>query len=342
MRIFLYEFTCCSALSQQPAAALSDEGRAMLGALLEDFRGIGGAHVVTMQTAARAFPRPAPGVRVVDAGDEETTFRELAGSAEFTLVIAPELDEILSTRCRWVVDSGGCLLGPTCSAVRLTGDKWALCNHFRQHEIPTPDSLLFDAGRAIPQCRYPAVWKPRHGAGSWATYLIRGPEEWLPCRLQREKEVFHGESLVQPFVPGLAASISFLIGRADCIPLVPAEQQLSADGRFHYRGGRLPLPHDLAARAIRLAQRAVATVPELRGYVGVDVILGDAADGSGDLVMEINPRVTTSYIGLRALTGGNLAELILQLVQGKKPAEIRWKNAVVHFQADGTVTLLAR
>src|SRR5207248_1800177 len=121
-----------------------------------------------------------------------------------------------------------------------------------------------------------------------------------------------GPLIAQRYVPGFAASVAFLIGPAQSLPLVPCEQFLSADGRFTYLGGRLPIAPDLAARAIRIAERAVRCVPGLLGYVGVDVVLG--ADGR-DWAIEINPRLTTSYIGLRALARFNLAEAMLAVVR---------------------------
>ena len=92
---------------------------------------------------------------------------------------------------------------------------------------------------------------------------------------------------------------------------------LSEDGRLQYVGGRIPLPAPLAARATRLSDEAVRAVAGLQGYVGVDVVLGPARDGSLDAVIEINPRLTTSYVGLRVLTQGNLAEVMLRLVTGQ-------------------------
>ena len=73
----------------------------------------------------------------------------------------------------------------------------------------------------------------------------------------------------------------------------------SFDGGFEirYRGGRLPLPPTLMERATRLGKQTIACIPGLRGFVGVDLVLGqDAAD---DRVIEVNPRVTTSAVGLR-------------------------------------------
>jgi predicted ATP-grasp superfamily ATP-dependent carboligase len=133
-------------------------------------------------------------------------------------------------------------------------------------------------------------------------------------------------------------SVAFLIGRGATVALKPATQRLSADGRFRYLGGRLPLSPAQEVRAIRLAQRAVQAVPGLMGYVGVDMVLGDAADGSTDWVIEINPRLTTSYIGLRALATTNLAEALLQVCTGGPAPRLHWRSGIVQFDAAGQVS----
>ena len=80
-----------------------------------------------------------------------------------------------------------------------------------------------------------------------------------------------------------------------------------------------------------LARRAVEALAGLRGYVGVDVVLGD-----NDQVIEINPRLTTSYVGLRALAETNLAEAMLRVVGGEE-VSLRWRPGMVCFGADGTL-----
>jgi predicted ATP-grasp superfamily ATP-dependent carboligase len=140
--------------------------------------------------------------------------------------------------------------------------------------------------------------------------------------------------ILQEFVPGRAASVAFLCGPAGNVPLVPSAQHLSDDGRFTYRGGEVPLPPVLAERAVRLAARAVDCVPGLLGYVGVDLVVGY---GARDAAVEINPRLTTSYVGLRALADFNVAAALLRVAVGEDPGPLRWKPGRVRFAADGTV-----
>ena len=143
--------------------------------------------------------------------------------------------------------------------------------------------------------------------------------------------------ILQEFVPGQAASVAFLCGPAGYFPLLPAFQHLS---ELQFRGGELPIPPKLATRAQKLAQSAVDCIKGLQGYVGVDLVLGDAEDGSRDFAIEINPRLTTSYVGLRAVAESNLAGLMLQAARGDTLEAIRWKETRVRFTPEGTVTTL--
>ena len=100
-------------------------------------------------------------------------------------------------------------------------------------------------------------------------------------------------------------------------------------------GGQTPLPPPLAERAVRIARRGIAAVDGLAGYVGVDVVLGEASE----VVIEINPRLTTSYVGLRALATDNLMDVLLRLVRGESAAKPRWRRGGVRWTADGRVEL---
>jgi tyramine---L-glutamate ligase len=143
--------------------------------------------------------------------------------------------------------------------------------------------------------------------------------------------------ILQEFVPGRAASVAFLCGPAGNVPLAPVYQLLSEDGRFKYLGGELPIPGEMADRAVKLAQRAVDCVPGLLGYVGVDLVLGDAADGSRDYAIEINPRLTTSYVGLRALADFNIAVAMLRAANGPRLEPPRWRRGQIRFGPEGAV-----
>jgi predicted ATP-grasp superfamily ATP-dependent carboligase len=72
------------------------------------------------------------------------------------------------------------------------------------------------------------------------------------------------------------------------------------------------------------------------GYLGVDLVLGPNA--STDKVIEINPRLTTSYVGLRAAieSDKNLAAAMLATCC-REPYNLSFRPATIEFDCHGTV-----
>jgi predicted ATP-grasp superfamily ATP-dependent carboligase len=75
------------------------------------------------------------------------------------------------------------------------------------------------------------------------------------------------------------------------------------------------------------------------GFVGVDLVLGREPDGSEDVVIEVNPRLTTSYVGLRAATRANLASAMWDAAEGRQ-LDIEFFNRPIEFDTDGGVSFL--
>lgn len=304
----------------------------MFAAVVEDLHRIGGIEVVAILDAELRSRRVvlaklATWTRAKIfwvAGNETSAFRTAAESADFALVIAPETDRILETRCRWAAESGATLLGPPPNVVALVSDKLALAKHIAARHVATPPTTLAeDVPLDLPG---PQVIKLRRGAGSQRMMVIPAGTRSHDFNLTT---VEYGEMIAQPLISGFPASVSFLIGLKQVLALPPTEQFVSARNNFRYLGGRAPIDSPLAARATRIAQQAIAAIPSLRGYVGVDVVLGSVDNGSTDHVIEINPRVTTSYIGLRQLTDGNLMEMLVRLMQGNSIRQPRWQSEPV-------------
>ncbi|HEX5497861.1 MAG TPA: hypothetical protein VFX03_01485, partial [Thermomicrobiales bacterium] len=68
------------------------------------------------------------------------------------------------------------------------------------------------------------------------------------------------------------------------------------------------------------------------------LVLGERCDGADDVVIEINPRLTTSYIGLRAACEQNLAGAMLDLAAGRIPA-LSFRDGPLRFEADGKIAM---
>lgn len=279
----------------------------MFAAVTEDFARITGCEVIV----------PSPGE------PEETAFRRAARQADATLVIAPEFDDILANRCRWVREEGGFCLNPSAEVIDLGSDKFRLAGHWQRFGVPTPETLLPD-GSPLPWSSW--VLKPRFGAGSLDTHVNGTPRP--------RGEI--GQMIVQPWLSGVAASVSFLCGPDRVVALSPAAQHLATDGTLKYLGGKVPLPEPWSSRALRIATQAVHAIPGLCGYIGVDVLLG--IDGR-DWAIEMNPRLTTSYLGLRRRARFNLAEAMWRIARGEPPPAMVWSADEIEFSADGKLVV---
>lgn len=343
MRILVFEYLSTGACAEHPSAReLADEGLAMLTAVVADLTRCPGVEVVTMvhPTLQEQLQLQASAalIHLVTPGQEEVLFRRLARTCTHALVIAPESDDLLEHYAAVVLSENGSLLGSTPQGIHLAADKLHLAQHLQQHRILTPLTVPYQPG----SCSFsgPVVVKPRFGAGCQATFLVSSSDQYDQVGRLALNEGFTGPLIAQPLAgdpQDLHASVTFLLGPSICLPL-PAGQQLldTSQPRWSYTGGILPLDSLFHARAVDLASKAVASIPGLQGYVGVDLILS-RADPSLDTVIEINPRLTTSYVGLRRLARFNIMQAMLEVLAGIDPRPLDYHPFKISFAALGSL-----
>jgi predicted ATP-grasp superfamily ATP-dependent carboligase len=299
--ILVYEWVTGGGLTGSPLpASWAAEGLAMRRAIAADFACLPGRPVrVVVPSDARLPDEPGrwttvPGAR---AGDSDGLLA-LARTADLTVLIAPETSGILAHLTRGLERAGIASLGSTAAAVELAADKARLAARLQELKIATPPSRTIEPAAGMPaDTVYPAVLKPVDGAGSVDTYYLTGAGDLLDSA--RAMPV----ALLQPFLSGTAMSASFLVGPAGERWLIGLGRQHMAihAGRFHYEGGTVPVPCPLAVPEL---ERAIAAVEGLRGFVGVD-FLWNASERQATII-EINPRPTTSCVGLRELLAPGL------------------------------------
>jgi predicted ATP-grasp superfamily ATP-dependent carboligase len=278
----------------------------------------------------------------VKSHDQEgQLFERLTVECDATLVIAPELGAVLFARCQAVETAGGRLLGPRSRAVGLCADKLRLAEHLRAAGVRTIPTELFDFGRkptgegsaAAPS--FPVVIKPRDGAGSQHTRLIADNSQLEQVCRDADTSI-HSDFIRQPYIAGQPCSVALFISRSgrEIEILPPADQLLSSNGKFSYLGGKIPSSATDRSALQTAALEACQAVPGLRGYVGVDLIVPEQEPRT-PVVVEINPRLTTSYVGYRALAMENIAEWLLLPARFRRPIQFRQGN--VEFDAAGKI-----
>ena len=310
----------------------------MRRSIAADFAALPGKSVRVIVTLDVRLPdEPGPWqTESIAPGEYADRLRALARAADFTVLIAPESNGILAGLTRDLTQAGARLLGSTALAVELAADKGRLAARLLALSISTPPTRTIAPSAGLPSdTEYPAVLKPVDGAGSLDTYYLADARSVPPEALAMPV------ALLQPFIPGTPMSASFLAGPGGKAWLIGVGIQRMAVrvGRFNYLGGTLPVP---CPHAVPQLETAVEAIAGLRGFVGVDFIWNAARRHA--MILEINPRPTTSYVGFgRLLPAGLLARVWLTAceVLAWEPetlaglAEFVQGKPILSFQADG-------
>jgi predicted ATP-grasp superfamily ATP-dependent carboligase len=318
--IFVLELVSAGYFGDAIAPSFRAEGKAMLDAVLDDLRRIPGVCVETVVDDGLAPHSP-----------QALLERVARCRADSTLIIAPEFDGLLERFCRAAQRPRVRSLNCAPHVLSLCADKLRFGRHLAAHGIPTIPAELIDFNERPPA--FPCVVKPRDGAGSWLVRRIDSLDGWNRAAADYRREG-RNQAILQPFVPGKACSIAAIVHPERAPDLLPvAAQHLSTDGEFRYSGGRIPagLSTEQESHVRRLMRDLLQTLPGLNGYVGCDVLISDSAD---PLFVELNPRLTTSYIGYRALTDDNLLRRFFDSDAALQP--VRWRDDVVVFSSNGT------
>jgi predicted ATP-grasp superfamily ATP-dependent carboligase len=342
MRILAYEHVSGGGFAgREVPSSLAREGAAMRDALVADLARMRRHQIVT--TADVRFPlRAGRGVEVIAApcAAGKSFLGPLIESVDAVWLVAPETGRCLERLAATVEKKGKQLLGPGAAAIRRASDKARLPALLARHDIAHPTTCVLgpvadwrsEAASAARFLGFPIVVKPARGAGCEGVSLARNAEE-LGLALQSARcAAGRGPLVMQRYVKGAAASVSLLADGRRAVPLTVNGQTVRRASRFSYRGGTTPLDHALAGRALDIARRTCEALHGLRGYVGVDLVL----TRSEPVVIEVNPRLTTAYLGVRAAIRGNIAEMAMAACDGVLP-DVPTLTRSVRFTAAGEI-----
>ena len=241
------------------------------------------------------------------AGDSMSSYlKKIKPEIDIVWIIAPETNnelikakEILSNKL-WV----GCEK----IALKLTTNKLVTKKKLLEFNILNPDSNVY---KTLFPCEY--VIKPVDGAGcentsKYTTY--NNAKKTLMSRIAQGENV-----LLERFIPGQAMSFSMLCSPKN-FEVISINHQLiniKKNGELSYDGisrVNYEIDQQLKIKIDDFANKIRRAIPGLKGFVGVDFILDQ---NSNICVIEINPRITCSYIGLSDHLNRSLAQEILQI-----------------------------
>jgi predicted ATP-grasp superfamily ATP-dependent carboligase len=267
------------------------EGRAMLSTLVESFERSG--HGVSYATHG---PRIRAGEYILVTDQEEFELLLETMKVDATLVIAPDG---LQPRFLKIIEDHTANLGCSPGAARVAADKLLCTQALARAGVPVAEIL--DKPDPVEKGCHLYVVKPRTGCGSEGvritSFVRAGPDE-----------------IVTRYHEGLHLSASFIVGREGFLPLTINRQLINFEGDgMSYQGSQVPYNTPRADEIWAEARKAAAALG-LRGYAGIDFVLGERP-----WAVDVNARPTTSIIGIARVMKEEIGELILQARFGGMP-----------------------
>jgi hypothetical protein len=195
----------------------------------------------------------------------------------------------------------------------------------REMGVPTPATVIvnaFDDVAGIKQdicdsLGFPLVVKPVDGVGCAGLSVVQNVQQMDSAVAKVISESSGNYFMVQELIQGTAVSVSLLATGNNVLPVSLNKQDVSLippEATSTYNGGQVPFDGKLKNEAFAAAEKVVKAFQGLRGYVGVDLVL----TGKEAVVIEVNPRLTTSYLGLRKIVSFNPAQAIINAVFEQK------------------------
>ena len=317
MRIFVGEYVSGGGLANVPCESIPQnlrrEGSAMLHAVATDLAEFSDIVVVVEPRfdAERLLAITGKRVELVQMDPDKPLWAQwvkAASECNSALIVAPESDGILAQAVAMLRAGGVDVIAGSGDFLRTASDKLLTAKALTSAGVAHPLYLsLSDKKHAKRLAEYERfVVKPRDGCG---TQEIRTFDSLDEARAELEEN-----QLLQAWMPGRACSIAMVASSTRQV-LLPAVSQILEDRTCMYGGGQGPLENDAQRRLTNLAMRTIeAMPPTARGFIGFDMLLGKRP--SEDCVIEINPRLTTSYVGLRRMIHGNLAARLFDIESG--------------------------
>ncbi|MDH4130632.1 MAG: ATP-grasp domain-containing protein [Gemmatimonadota bacterium] len=307
MRVFVYEHVTGGGMASQALPPrLAREADLMARSLVADLGDVPGVTVLASRDPRLA---PLPGVESIPAepGDAPLDlFARGLEAADAVWPTAPETGGLLEELARMTLAGNRLLLGCRPEAIRLASSKYRTAHALRGAGVPVVPT--FRGGESLPPRVGAWIVKLDDGAGCEGARRV---PDWETAR--RLLADASSGPVAQPWLEGEPSSLSLICCEGRARVLSVNRQRVRFDGEQpvleSLRINALPVQeqaHGLLAASI------AAAVPGLWGCVGVDFI----STPYSPVVLEINPRLTTSFSALRQATGLNAPAMVLAMLGG--------------------------
>ncbi len=323
MRLLVYEHVSGGGFADEPIPpSVLSEGFGMLRTVISDFKDAGHT-VTTLLDAGIARLNPPINadcvVPVFSPQEAHENIQKVSEQGDAAYIIAPETDGLLRSLVELVDQTGAESLNCSARSIEKVSDKAVFYDFVKKMGLRVPETMTFSVDDDLKEIKkavrggFPLIFKPANGVSCGGLSVVRNEDQVAGAVGKIRKETSSRQFVVQELITGVAASVSLLstAGEALAISLNLQDVKIGTpETSSSYSGGSVPFENPLRAEAFEAAEKIVKSFRDLRGYVGVDFVL--TADEA--VAIEVNPRLTTSYVGLRSVTSFNIAQAIVNAV----------------------------
>ncbi len=325
LKVIVYEYVSGGGYAEQiiPSSFLA-EGFGMLRSIVEDFK-VAGHQVTTLMDVRIAKLHPPIDAFCIlpinYAKEAEKYLKKISTINDAIYIVAPETASTMKSLVKLVEKTGITSFNCESGAIGKIANKAVLYEKLEKKGFPTPKTLTLNLGESPFQIKqemkreltYPVVLKPVDGVGCGGLSIVKDESQIEEAIAKLKAESTSAAFLAQEFINGVSASVSLLSNGIKAKALSLNKQNIILAGpsaTSSYEGGAVPFEYWLKQDVFEVAEKVVDAFVGLRGYVGVDVVLTEHKA----FVVDVNPRLTTSYVGLSKVAGFNIAEALVDSV----------------------------
>lgn len=309
-KILVFEFITGGGFSQQQLPeSLAKEGLLMLQALVDELSSVSGVQLtIVLDQRIEGFIQPKAST-VVKISNKQCIYQLLADlieDSDSVWPIAPEMHGELQKITRRVEQKSKRLLNSSSQAITICSDKLTTIQYLNKYSIATVDSVQLDEFRQ--QFEMPWVIKPKDGVGCLNSHLVFNQQDFVHISRQLESK---SDYLIQPYIKGDSLSLSCLfIGNKAWLICCNRQLVSIVNGKFELKRCIVNIATENHYNYQQLINQIAHAISGLYGYAGIDIIQPEQTQA---MVLEINPRLTTSYVGINQATGFNVAKAVVEM-----------------------------
>ncbi len=330
-RILIFEFVSGGGFNNVDIpSSLFCEGYGMLKSIITDFKALN-FEISTLLDNRISFLTPhldADIVSYVKARDDYISiFKKTLVDCENAFIIAPEFSDMLYNLTKIVKDYKKQILSIDLKGIQLGASKIKTYEYFRNNNIETPETYqipLIDGLdmdfilKKFNELNTPIIIKPEDGVGAESIYYFENRNQIQSFFKELSYNIdLNRKYILQKYIEGRNLSISLIGPPYNTKNLFVPPKILSINFQdvkikdsaiqSEYFGGYTPVKN--YAQIIKILSKIFSKLDlsMFNSYFGIDFIKNK------DFIsfIEINPRLTTSYIGIRNIMNVNPVELII-------------------------------